>query len=440
MKRLGVLFFGVMLMLLSGCGRQSSAEPRGRLELSSRPAGAQLCINGRELGAAPASFQVRPGDYLIKFSAPGYQPEWRALTVAADQTLPLAVELRPITASVLIVSKPAGARILMDEQLRGTTPLVLNNLGIGKYTLRAEKAGVTPRVVEWEITEARPQAITISLESNVGQLEVITNPVAAKLYVDDRLLGDTPYRGELEEGSHRVRLEKPGFRTREDTIQIERDRKLTYRHEFSLKPGSLEVTSTPSGAVVRLNGKGYGSTPLEIPELETGNYQVGLELAGYTPQTKTVEVVPGNRAQLAFELEKSSGGIDLVVNPPGAVVYLNRKRIGVAQEGNTSGRSGVMELRDLEPGEYEIQAVHQRARPERVTIKVQVNKGEIARPEPLELWVANAEIKLRSDGRVYTGVLRAEGEDTIIFSPEPAITEYHRRSNLVYIKKLKNEE
>ncbi len=437
-------FFFLLLLagalLFSGGCKKPAPDLRGRLELKSTPAGALLAINGKDFGKAPGSFQVPPGSYLVKFSLPGHRPEWRVVSVETGRTGTASVELKKETATLLISSEPSGVKIFTGDDLRGTTPLVLTGLSFGKYVFRTEKPGTTPRVVEEELRDMRPQEMLISLNSNVGQLALTTEPEAGKLYLNDVLQGDTPFQGSLEEGTYRLRLEKSGFRTREDTITIVRDRRLAYAHKFQLQPGSLKVDSAPAGALIRLNGKGYGSTPLEIEELDTGHYMVNVSHPGFIAQEKEVEIVPGNRANLSFDLEKSSGGIELVVNPPGATVFLNGKKIGESPRGETEFIGKVMEIPNLEPGEYEIVAMHRRAVPERVRLRVKVEKGRITRPAPLELWVANAEIKLRSDGRVYIGVLRAEGDDTITFSPEPSITEYHNKSNLAYIKRLENKE
>ena len=55
-----------------------------------------------------------------------------------------------------------------------------------------------------------------------GGLFAITRPLGAQVFVDNKLIGSTPlFMPQLSSGSHEVRLELPGFRTRSSSIQVE---------------------------------------------------------------------------------------------------------------------------------------------------------------------------------------------------------------------------
>ena len=86
--------------------------------------------------------------------------------------------------------------------------------------------------------------------------------------------------------------------------------KMSLRYPFSLgrilqKTGMLIVESNPEGAVISLNGKPLTkfsltslkktetATPAKIGNLLPGRYSLSLELEGYWPIQKTVEIHPG---------------------------------------------------------------------------------------------------------------------------------------------------
>ncbi len=65
--------------------------------------------------------------------------------------------------------------------------------------------------------------------------------------------------------------------------------------------GTLDVRSIPSGAVVLIDGREQGKTPLEVT-LEEGRYQVRLELPGHVPLTAEADVHPSQRASVLVPL------------------------------------------------------------------------------------------------------------------------------------------
>ena len=51
---------------------------------------------------------------------------------------------------------------------------------------------------------------------------MITRPVGAQVFLDDKLIGVTPlFTSQPSSGSHEVRLELPGFKTYSSSIQVE---------------------------------------------------------------------------------------------------------------------------------------------------------------------------------------------------------------------------
>jgi hypothetical protein len=67
--------------------------------------------------------------------------------------------------------------------------------------------------------------------------------------------------------------------------------------------GRLDVRSTPPGAQVSLNGRYAGDTPLDLPDLVPGTYQVLTELRGYLPAEKTVVLAAGDTERVDIVLQ-----------------------------------------------------------------------------------------------------------------------------------------
>ena len=73
-----------------------------------------------------------------------------------------------------------------------------------------------------------PQAERLRVDTDAnaaGGLFAITRPLGAQVFLDNKLIGNTPlFMSQLSSGSHEVRLELPGFRTHSSSIQVEPNR------------------------------------------------------------------------------------------------------------------------------------------------------------------------------------------------------------------------
>jgi PEGA domain-containing protein len=66
--------------------------------------------------------------------------------------------------------------------------------------------------------------------------------------------------------------------------------------------GSMSINSRPEGAVVFLNGRRVGTTPLLMPELPVGSRAVRLTMSGYNTWSQAVQVVADRRTTVSATL------------------------------------------------------------------------------------------------------------------------------------------
>jgi hypothetical protein len=66
--------------------------------------------------------------------------------------------------------------------------------------------------------------------------------------------------------------------------------------------GSISINSRPEGAVVFLNGRRVGTTPLLMPELPVGSRAVRLTMSGYDTWSQAVQVVADRRTTVSANL------------------------------------------------------------------------------------------------------------------------------------------
>ena len=133
-------------------------------------------LNGQARGTTPVSLQKLPaGRYTVRISLAGYVTEDRQVTLPRGQvTRRVAVTLRrparpaqppaEFVGSMLVESRPTGARVLLDGRVAGTTPLTLPRVDAGSHVVRLELAGHRPWTASVQVTAGQQAVVRGSLE------------------------------------------------------------------------------------------------------------------------------------------------------------------------------------------------------------------------------------------------------------------------------------
>jgi hypothetical protein len=208
-----------------------------RLEVSSEPPGAAVSLNGilaRE--TTPCALdRVPAGPATLELALEGYEPYTHSLQLAPGQSEKLTAALKPIPSTLTVVSIPPGARIYVDNQFRGESPVILTNAAAGTVRVRAEKDGFEPLARDVELPRAAKVVEEFRLEGNAGAVQVITEPAGVSIFIDGEARGATgATTNESDQvsdplllegvtvGSHAVQLTRKGYFERSLTIQVEK--------------------------------------------------------------------------------------------------------------------------------------------------------------------------------------------------------------------------
>lgn len=152
----------------------AAAPSNGRLLVRSTPAGAEVFVNGERRGVTPLTLRgLSTGTYTVRLARTGFvAAEQRVVLNRARPSRSLDVALRRVAApratpptrpaaparraparppaaapagngSLVVESRPAGARVVVDGRAMGVTPLTIPALAAGSHTVRLERAGYT---------------------------------------------------------------------------------------------------------------------------------------------------------------------------------------------------------------------------------------------------------------------------------------------------------
>ncbi|HJV22584.1 MAG TPA: serine/threonine-protein kinase [Holophagaceae bacterium] len=133
------IFAAVAVLLLGGGGALLALRPGHRtLQLVTDPPGAEVVVDGATLGRTPFEGAVPPGAKALQLRMAGYRPYEGPMPPGGKPTQ-IRLEAEAITVSILSV--PEGAKIYVDRELVGTTPLRDFRLQKPKAILQLEKEG-----------------------------------------------------------------------------------------------------------------------------------------------------------------------------------------------------------------------------------------------------------------------------------------------------------
>lgn len=167
-----------------------------------------------------------------------------------------------------------------------------------------------------------------STQQRSGFLIINSEPQGAEVWLNNESTGEvTPFRRKLAIGDEvPYRLSLPLYHDEAGMVTVDQPRK---ELQFALRPafGSVTVTSTPSGALVFLDEKQVGQTPLTLDHIASGSHSLRFQAPQYAVERRNVSVADGQTANVAVTLAARFAEIT-VQAPQGAVVTVDGDRKG----------------------------------------------------------------------------------------------------------------
>jgi hypothetical protein len=115
----------------------------GQLVVVSRPSSARVSIDGEERGMTPFSVDLPPKAYTVEVRVGRSEPRVYPVQIVAGVKTDLYFELQSVATvgGLDVRSDPAKARVTIDGQYRGTTPLIVRDLPPGDHQVEIEAGG-----------------------------------------------------------------------------------------------------------------------------------------------------------------------------------------------------------------------------------------------------------------------------------------------------------
>jgi len=297
---------GAVLIFAPRLHVSAAAAQTGQLVVVSQPAGGDVVVDGQHRGVTPLTLSLPPGPHTLQLNRADVS---RSLSVnvkaGAEATHYVDLETRPIpdAGQLIVSSEPPGARVSVDGQARGVTPITIPGIAAGPHAVIIQGASGP---VQRNVTVQRGESASLVV-SMMGQVAFgwvsISSPVVLQVLEDDRKLGTSETdRIVLPAGQHTLRIinQRLGFQTA--------------RVVHVPAGGGASLKIVPPNGVVNLNalpwaeawidGRQVGETPLGNVALPIGEHEVLFRHPQLGERRQTFLVTANEPARVAVDFKK----------------------------------------------------------------------------------------------------------------------------------------
>jgi len=200
----------------------------GILAVTSEPQEADVFLDDSPTPAGKTPFvkEIRPGKVRVRVGLSGYADQAGEIELRAGERSPLAFSLTPLDGTVEINSDPPGAGVTRGSEFLGTTPLK-RKMKPGVYRLRISLKGAGERQEVITVNPGEtlaPLSYVFSVPRTAPAryfLKVSSNPPGASVTINGVLQKETtPFVWELDTPEVRVKVDKGGFLSQDDSLVL----------------------------------------------------------------------------------------------------------------------------------------------------------------------------------------------------------------------------
>lgn len=282
----------------------------GFMEINSVPEGADVYIDDKYEGITPIKHEILPGTYKIRMKKdPDHKEISDEMEVKTGETSLKNYTLD--TAYFLEVKTiPKGADVSIDGNYKGTTPIKVELLR-STCRLRIEKGEGWFSIDESLTLNPGINSFERSLKRIMYSLSIKTYPPEARVFISDKLIGNSPARKSDLLGVYDIKIEKDSYKTIEESINIKSDVERIY-NLTKLELVKIRLNVYPY-ANVFIDGKSIGEIPpIKIHEIEEGKHTI--KFVSTDPNKEfliEVEIRAGESKEIRMNMET---GVSKVVN------------------------------------------------------------------------------------------------------------------------------
>jgi len=277
----------------------------GGLKVTSKPAGADVYLEGKKIGTTPfAGNGIRKGSKKLELKKDYYFKAKRNIEITALETSEVAIELEAGYGNLRVSSNPVGASVYLNGKKIGQTPFTKKRIKKGSYKLELRKECFASLKKTLKIKPLETVKTSLKLTPTCGELEVLSDPQGATVFLDEKEVGVTPLQlTGIKKGGRQLVVRQEGYDEVAKAITIVPSRQLKVPL-FTLQPQAGTVWVEPviempmvwvPGGSFDMGGVDSGSDAKPVHKVKVDDFWIGKY---EVTQSQWVKIMGSNPTEL----------------------------------------------------------------------------------------------------------------------------------------------
>ena len=234
-------------------------------------ADAEIFIDGKSKGRKSWTGPLKAGKYVVECKQEKHKKTSISINVKADKSETFEVPAPvAITGSLYVRSTPSGAFINIDGDYKGDTPSLIHDVLIGEHEVTLTLRNYKTERYKVNVKEGETENIDGVL-SDIAQMTINSNPSNAKLFINNKEVGNTPFSENMPSGDYDIEIRHSQYQTYKwkihldssnPTVTIDLNRQYMAKSSFYIQPtlqigSSTAVGGAIGGYIYNVNVEGY---------------------------------------------------------------------------------------------------------------------------------------------------------------------------------------
>jgi hypothetical protein len=309
----------LLLTMLVASPAVAQDGPVGVLVVSANIKGAEVWVDGEQVGTVPYTGYLPVGRHQVRVVADNHDPFVRRVDLREALTSSLEAILEPGVGTVEFKVEPAGAVVHIDGKPVGPSPIRIQDVAPGHHSYLVQAEGFEPAEAEFDFAKGKNLFFSLELLNSAGLFQVDSEPAGATVWLDGEQVGVTPLDlTDVPLGEHQVRVALDGYAEVFRPVDTTDGRKGALDLVLTERGSRLTVKTGADGASVLVNGSlaGQGARVV-LPAVDRGTLLLAVSASGLEPATMSVRMPARGRVTVKADLQPAGAGrSELVQLPP----------------------------------------------------------------------------------------------------------------------------
>lgn len=271
------------------------------------------------------------GNPVISASAPGFKVATKTIdSVYLGKVFPLELFELPgrlvikISGNERNLSKTAWQINGRDTDLSDKLDLELE---AGSYTVTINNPFFQLKVLTVEIKRRKQTKLQVDLQPVDGMLNISSKPDGAKVFLNEKVIGQTPLEYSQNGGLYTLRVTAENYADTIEQFEITRSKpEVNRNYQLEYKKTKVALKLTPEGGTLLVDGV-QAKEPLFLNTIV--EHRLTYMKAGYYTETKSVRFSADQEKEISFQLKPEIGQVKISSSPP-ASIWINNKDYGIS--------------------------------------------------------------------------------------------------------------